>query len=72
MRRSKAGWTAADLEQLYASFGFTWREGRKHRFYAHPRHSDLYASVTRSSRRVAPGYVQTAVRLINALQQRGG
>ena len=72
MRRSKTGWTAGDLERLYVGFGFRWREGHKHRFYVHPRHPDLYTTVTRSSHRVAPGYVQTAVRLIDNLQRRGG
>lgn len=71
MRRSKSGWTARDLDQLYAAFGFEKREGGKHVIYSHPDHADLYATVTRH-RSLPKGYVQFAVKLIDSLKAREG
>lgn len=68
MRASKAGWRQKDVETLYLSFGFKFREGSKHRFYFHPRYPQLYATVARHDP-LAKGYISTAVRLIDELRQ---
>lgn len=68
MTRTRAGWGQADLERLYLSFGFDKREGGKHTVYTHradPR--TLRATVGRHGS-LAPGYVQTAIRLIRHLE----
>lgn len=69
MRSSKAGWTAADLHELYAGLGFEVREGGKHRVYIHPKYPELRAVVTRS-RHLATGYVQHALALVRQLEER--
>ena len=66
MRRSKAGWTCDDLDELYISHGFEMREGGKHRIYIHPKFSELRATVTRS-RSLPIGYITTAIKLIDKL-----
>lgn len=70
MRRSKTGWTAADLHRLYTSFGFDFRQGGRHRLYVHPRYPDLRATVRRASGVLPAGYVSTALHLIDTLQVR--
>jgi len=70
MRRTRWGWTASDLDRLYRSFGFEMDEGSKHRVYIHPRHTDLRATVSRSSGTLGPGYAQNAVSLIGTLMER--
>lgn len=68
MRATKSDWSDKDLESLYLGFGFEYREGSKHRFYYHPAHPQLYATVARHNP-LAKGYVATAVRLIDLLNQ---
>ena len=68
MRRSKAGWTYADLDNLYRGLGFKVREGGKHRIYIHPRFSQLRATVTRS-RSLAKGYIKHALDLADRLSE---
>jgi hypothetical protein len=68
MRVSKSGWGEKDLESLYLGFGFQLREGRRHRFYFHPKYPQLYATVARHSS-LAIGYVATAVKLIDRLKE---
>lgn len=68
MRRSKAGWTAADLEKLYVGLGFEVREGGKHRVYMHPKFPELRATVTRS-RSLAKGYIEHALHLAKRLKE---
>jgi hypothetical protein len=68
MRASKADWNFKDLETLYLGFGFTYREGSKHRMYYHPTHPELYATVARHTS-LAKGYVVDAVKLIDRLKQ---
>lgn len=70
LRRHKKGKRAADLAELYTSFGFEPCEGGKHLLYSHPDHRDLVGAVTRSSKELLPGYVQTAVKLIDELLKR--
>ena len=68
MRASRAGWGQADLEALYLGFGFEFREGKQHRFYFHPNHPELFATVARHSP-LAKGYITHAIRLIEWLMQ---
>ena len=68
MSRSKAGWTAEDLETLYRGFGFSRREGGKHVVYSHPVHRELRATVTRS-KSLPVGYIQTALKLVRRLRE---
>jgi len=68
MRRSKAGWTFADLERLYVGLGFKIREEGKHRLYIHPRFPQLRATVTRS-RSLAKGYIKHALDLAERLSK---
>jgi len=68
MRRSKAGWTFADLEHLYVGLGFEIREGKKHRLYIHPKFPQLRATVTRS-RTLAKGYIEYALDLAKKLSE---
>ncbi len=68
MRASKADWNFKDLETLYLGYGFTYREGSKHRIYHHPLYPELYATVARHTS-LAKGYVADAVKLIDRLQQ---
>ena len=66
MARTKAGWTADDLDRLYLGYGFRVREGGKHRVYSHPRFPELRATVSRASP-LAVGYIETALELLNRL-----
>ena len=66
MTQTKGGWTAADLERLYTGHGFTYREGKKHRIYAHPRYPTLRATVARTQS-LPTGYIQTALDLLGRL-----
>lgn len=68
MRRSKAGWTYVDLDNLYRGLGFKVREGGKHRVYIHSRFPQLRATVTRS-RSLAKGYIEHALNLANRLSE---
>jgi hypothetical protein len=71
MRRSKNGWRPGDLEELYAGFGFVYREGSKHRIYFHPVHKDLLATVKRADP-LPVGYIARAVKLVQDLIEREG
>jgi hypothetical protein len=68
MQRSKAGWGQNDLETLYLSYGFTFRDGGPHRIYKHLKYPILRATVSRHSD-LPIGYVQTALKLIRQLEQ---
>lgn len=68
MRRSKAGWTFADLERLYIGLGFKMREGGKHRLYIHSKFPQLRATVTRS-RSLAKGYIEHTLDLAEKLSK---
>jgi predicted RNA binding protein YcfA (HicA-like mRNA interferase family) len=69
MRRSKSGWRARDLEHLYAGFGFHTRSRGPHVVYFHPDYPQLQATVTRSSGSLPPGYVATALDLLDELDK---
>lgn len=68
MRASKADWGFRDLETLFLGFGFSYREGGKHRVYYHPDHPELHATVGRHTS-LAKGYVSTAIRLVDQLRE---
>ena len=68
MRQTKSGWRFADLEKVYLSLGFEFREGKKHRLYMHPRFTELRATVTRS-RSLAKGYIEHALHLAKRLEE---
>lgn len=69
MRNTKSGWGPGDLERLYLGFGFTKEEGGGHTKYKHKLlPADVYATVARH-RDLAPGYAQTAVKLIDELER---
>ena len=68
MRASKSGWNEKDLESLYLGFGFQFREGKKHRFYFHPKYPQLHTTVARHNS-LAIGYITTAVKLIYQLKE---
>ena len=68
MRRSKAGWTFADLECLYVGLGFEIREWGKHRLYVHSKFPQLRATVTRS-RSLAKDYIEHALDLAERLSK---
>ena len=68
MRVSKTGWGQKDLASLYVGFGFEFREGSNHRFYYHPRHRELLATVARHNS-LALGYITTAIKLIDKLKE---
>jgi hypothetical protein len=67
MCRSKAGWTADDLDTLYTGYKFNKRNKGKHAVYTHSSYPQLRASVTRA-RSLPIGYVQEAVKLIRQLK----
>lgn len=69
MKNSKHGWTCDDLHTLYTGYGFQFREGNKHRFYFHPEHPELTATVARQ-RVIVVGYIQKALNLIEQLLER--
>jgi len=71
MRRSKAGWTFADLEKVYVGLGFEVWEGGKHRMYIHPKFPELRATVTRS-RSLPKGYIEHALHLAKKLRELEG
>lgn len=68
MSASKDGWGWRDLDRIYLSYGFTKRQGSKHTVYSHPTHRQLRATVARH-RSLPKGYITTALRLINELEQ---
>ena len=67
MARTKSGWRARDLDRLYRGFGFDARQRGPHVVYFHPRFPILTAAVTRSSGALPPGYVETALDLLDRL-----
>ena len=67
-RQSVHGWRLDDLDALYLSFGFEYKEGGSHRIYFHPAHPDLVAPVPRH-RDVKAVYVRLAIRLIAKLRE---
>ena len=68
MRRTKSGWTYADLDTLYRGLGFKVREGGKHCIYIHSRFPQLRAAVTRH-RSLAKGYIEHALHLADKLSE---
>lgn len=67
MRSTKSGWGEKDLEAVYLGYGFTFRDGAKHRMYTHPDFPQLHTTVSRQ-RDLPPGYAQEALKLIAELE----
>ena len=67
MKETKSGWGEKDLETVYLGYGFTFRDGAKHRVYSHPRFPQLHDAVSRQ-RDLPPGYAATALKLIAELE----
>ncbi len=63
MKDTKSGWGEKDLETVYLGYGFTYRDGAKHRMYTHPLFPQLHTTVSRQ-RDLPPGYAVDAVKLI--------
>ncbi len=68
MQNNKSGWGQNDLDALYAGYGFTLRQGGKHRMYTHPFFPQLHQSVSRQND-LPPGYAQSALKLIAELER---
>ncbi len=66
MRHSKSNWKRADLDKLYAGFGFDILHGSNHDIVKHPRFPQLRTTLPRH-RELARGYVEYAVKLIDRL-----
>ena len=69
MARTTSGWRARDLDRLYRGFGFVARNRGPHVVYFHPRFPTLTAAVTRSSGALPRGYVETALDLLDRLDE---
>lgn len=67
MQGTKSGWGEKDFETLYVGYGFTFRDGAKHRMYTHPVFPHLHTTVSRQ-RDLPPGYAQEALKLISELE----
>lgn len=70
MRRSKDNWTRKDLEGLYIGFGFRIRVGKKHDIAIHTKYPKLRGTLP-NHKSFAKGYIVSAVRLIDQLQELG-
>ena len=67
-RRSSGGWRRPELDSLYYAFGFEIIHGGKHDIAKHPDFPELRTTITRD-RTLANGYIRTAIKLIEALQE---
>ncbi|HXG38151.1 MAG TPA: type II toxin-antitoxin system HicA family toxin [Bacteroidota bacterium] len=66
MRQTASGWGQKDFEHLFKGFGFTWKEGKKHRIYYHPRYKNLWISVPRHNT-LKEWVARDAIKLIDEL-----
>jgi hypothetical protein len=66
MRNSKSNWKRADLDRLYAGFGFVMSHGGNHDIVKHPSYPFLRTTLPRH-RELAKGYVEFAVKLVDRL-----
>lgn len=71
LRQTKTGRTHKDIDEAYRAYGFVSREGGKHLIYTHPEHPDAFATVTRGSGELDPGYVRSCVNLIERIINKG-
>jgi len=69
MRQSKAGRRRNDIVRLLTGFGFIMRAGKKYDIISHPDYPELCMNLTRSSGELATGWVATAVKLVDKLQE---
>jgi hypothetical protein len=66
MRNSKNNWKRADLVKLYLGFGFIITHGANHDIIKHPDFPLLRTTLPRH-RKLAKGYVESAVKIIDQL-----
>ncbi len=66
-RQSPNNWSRADLEKLYKAFGFEIVRGTKHEFARHSQFPQLRGTLPNHVS-FASGYVRSAVKLIDALE----
>jgi hypothetical protein len=65
------GWSAAEVIDLYKAFGFEIVAGAKHDLAKHPGlPNGVKATITRSSGKIHPDYVRTAVNLIEMITKK--
>jgi hypothetical protein len=70
MKETKSGWGEKDIETVYVGYGFTYRDGSKHRIYSHPLFKQLRTTVSRQTS-LPPGYAVDAVKLITEAMELG-
>ena len=68
MRRSQNNWTRHDLETLYLGFGFRIRRGSRRDIAIHKQYPELRGTLP-NHKSFAKGYIHSAVRLIDKLQE---
>lgn len=66
MRQTKQGWGPGDIHTLYLGFGFTFREGAKHRVYIHSRYRHIRDTVSRQGR-LPIGYITDAIKKVDEI-----
>ncbi len=69
MRQTKQGWGPDDLHTVYVGFGFTFREGAKHRVYIHGRYHDIRDTVSRQGS-LPIGYVRDLIKNVDEVLRR--
>jgi hypothetical protein len=67
MRMSASNWKLRDIVYLYASFGFTIRNGHDHDVVVHPKYKTLRATIPRTGE-LLKVYVRTAVKNVDRLR----
>jgi len=68
MRRSQNNWTRHDLETLYLGFGFRIHRGSKRDIAINKQYPELRSTLP-NHKSFAKGYINSAVRLIDKLQE---
>jgi hypothetical protein len=69
MRQTKQGWGQNHLHTLYLGFGFTCREGAKHRVYIHSKYKDIRDTVSRQGS-LPTGYITDAIKKVDEVLRR--
>ena len=69
MRDSPANCTLGDLFNIYDWFGFDIRRGKKHDIAKHPKYKSLRGTLPRKHTRIALGYFDHAVKMIDELKR---
>ncbi|GIK66997.1 MAG: hypothetical protein BroJett018_47910 [Chloroflexota bacterium] len=67
LRRSKAGWHAKELKELYESFGFTVVAGKSHDIVKHPDYPQLRYTLPRHAKELPKSYASETLKIIEIL-----